>query len=189
MQILQEMQTIGNQYQDICTCQVEELSCGIQKKQNMMALSSTKAEYTVISHATRQAIWLQNLLEGLGYPQEELTILYSDNQSAITLIQDTQFHARSKHFDMQNHFDCEKVENGVINIIYVPTDNIVDVFTKTLLKPKHQKFRENLGMLTAWGGVLEWLPKNSDMDIYGNPWHPQVCHWGRFNSFVPESLM
>jgi hypothetical protein len=67
------------------------------KKQTTMALSSTKAEYTVISHATCQAIWLRNLLEGLGYLQEELTILYSDNQSAITLTQDIQFHARSKH--------------------------------------------------------------------------------------------
>ena len=116
----------------------------------MTALSSTEAEYTAISHATRQAIWLRNLLEGLGYPQEEPTVLYSDNQSAITLTRDAQFHARSKHFDVQNHFVREKVENGIVDIIYVPTDdNIADVFTKALPKPKHQKFRENLGMLTV----------------------------------------
>ena len=120
------------------------------KKQTTTALSSTEAEYTAISHATRQAIWLRNLLEGLGYPQEEPTVLYSDNQSAITLTRDAQFHARSKHFDVQNHFVREKVENGIVDIIYVPTDdNIADVFTKALPKPKHQKFRENLGMLTV----------------------------------------
>jgi len=89
-------------------------------------------------------------LEGLGYSQEKLTILYRDNQSAITLTRDTQFHARSKHFDVQNHFVREKVENGVIDIIYIPTDNnIADVFTKALPKAKHRKFRENLGMLAA----------------------------------------
>ena len=120
------------------------------KKQTTTALSSTEAEYTAISHATHQAIWLRNLLEGLGYPQEEPTVLYSDNQSAITLTRDAQFHARSKHFDVQNHFVREKVENGIVDIIYVPTDdNIADVFTKALPKPKHQKFRENLGMLTV----------------------------------------
>jgi len=120
------------------------------KKQTTTALSSTEAKYMAIFHATCQVIWHQNLLEGLGYPQEELTILYSNNQSAITLSRDTQFHARSKHFDVQNHFVHEKVENGVIDIIYVPTDNnIADIFTKALLKPKHQKFRENLGMLMA----------------------------------------
>jgi len=44
----------------------------------------------------------------------------------------------------------EKVENGVIDIIYIPTDNnIADVFTKALSKVKHWKFRENLGMLAA----------------------------------------
>jgi hypothetical protein len=44
----------------------------------------------------------------------------------------------------------EKVENGIIDIIYIPTDdNTADVFTKALPKPNiHQKFRENLGMLT-----------------------------------------
>lgn len=51
---------------------------------------------------------------------------------------------------MQNHFVHEKVEKGVIDIIYVPTDdNIADVFTKDLPKPKYQIFRENLGMLMA----------------------------------------
>ena len=126
------------------------------KKQTTTALSSTEAEYTAISHATRQAIWLRNLLEGLGYSQEKPTVLYSDNQSAITLTRDAQFHARSKHFDVQNHFVREKVENGVIDIIYIPTDNnIADVFTKALPKAKHRKFRENLGMLAAWRGVLE----------------------------------
>jgi len=89
-------------------------------------------------------------LEGLGYTQEEPTVLYSNNQSAIILTRDAQFHARSKHFDVQNHFVREKVESGVVDIIYVPTnDNIADVFTKALPKPKHQKFWENLGMLAA----------------------------------------
>ena len=86
----------------------------------------------------------------MGYSQEKLTVLYSDNQSAITLTRDAQFHARSKHFDVQNHFVREKVENGVIDIIYIPTDdNIADAFTKALPKAKHRKFRENLGMLAA----------------------------------------
>jgi hypothetical protein len=79
------------------------------KKQTTTGLSSTEAEYT--------AIWLWNLLEGLGYLQKKPTVLYSDNQSAITLTQNAQFHMRLKHFDMQNHFVCEKVDNGVIDII------------------------------------------------------------------------
>ena len=91
------------------------------KETDYDSTSSTKAEYTAISHATHQAIWLRNLLEGLGYSQEKPTVLYSDNQSAITLTRDAQFHTRSKHFDVQNHFVHEKVENGVIDIIYVHT--------------------------------------------------------------------
>lgn len=120
------------------------------KKQTTIALSSTEAEYTAIAHAMRQAIWLRYLFEGLGYAQTEPTIIFGDNQSAIALTQDAQFHARSKHFDIQNHFVREKIEAGIIEIFYCPTNEMLaDVFTKGLPKPKHQKFMKELGMLPA----------------------------------------
>ncbi|GBE87024.1 hypothetical protein SCP_1002700 [Sparassis crispa] len=120
------------------------------KKQTTTATSSTEAEYTALAHATRQAIWLRNLLAELGFAQEEPTEIYCDNQAAIAIARDPQYHARSKHFDVQNHFVREKVENGIIQLCYCPTDEMVaDVFTKALPKPKHQKFTLELGMLPA----------------------------------------
>lgn len=115
-----------------------------------MALSTTESEYAAISHATRQVIWLRHLFEELDIVQDDATTLYSDNQSAIILTQDPQFHARSKHFDIENHFIREKIEQGLINVIYCPTDEMVaDILTKGLAKPKHEKFRHELGMFPA----------------------------------------
>ncbi|KDR75264.1 hypothetical protein GALMADRAFT_24757, partial [Galerina marginata CBS 339.88] len=120
------------------------------KKQTTIALSTTEAEYTAIAHATRQIIWLRNLFQDLGYTQNDPTILFSDNQSAIALTQDPQFHARSKHFDITNHFVRAKVYDQTIEVIYCPTDEMTsDIFTKALAKPKHEQFTSELGLLPA----------------------------------------
>ncbi len=80
------------------------------KKQSTVALSSTEAEYTALAHATRQAIWNWNLLAELGYNQDEATVLYKDNQSAIAIACDPAYHARLKHFDVQNHLSGRRLK-------------------------------------------------------------------------------
>lgn len=120
------------------------------KKQTTVALSSTEAEYSAIAHATRQIIWLRYLFDALGYPQDDPSLLFSDNGSAIALTGNPQFHMRSKHFDIQNHFVREKTEEEIIEVVYCPTNEMVaDIFTKGLPKPKHQKFVRELGLLPA----------------------------------------
>jgi hypothetical protein len=118
------------------------------KKQTTVATSSTEAEYTALAHATRFAVWSRYLLDEIGYTQEEPTVIHEDNQAALALARDPQFHARSKHFDVQNHFIREKIENSTINPVYCTTeDQLADVFTKPLARPKHEKFTRALGLL------------------------------------------
>ncbi len=125
------------------------------KKQSTVALSSTAAEYTALAHATRQAIWNRNLLAELGCSQEDPTLIFKDNQSAIAIARDLQYHARSKHFDVQNHFVQEKIEDAIIELFYCPTDEMVaDVMMKALPRQKHNKFIQELGLLPSLGGVL-----------------------------------
>jgi hypothetical protein len=120
------------------------------KKQNSVALSSTEAEYTAMAHAAREVIWLRNLFEELHLPQKLPTILYGDNQSALAIAQNPQYHARSKHFDVKNHYIRDKIRDGLIKEIYCPTDDMIaDLFTKPLPRPKHAKFTSELGMTSA----------------------------------------
>ena len=75
------------------------------KRQTVVALSSCEAEYMGETQATKEAIWLRSLLkELLGKEEPAATIIYGDNQGAIALAKNPQFHARTKHITIQHHF-------------------------------------------------------------------------------------
>jgi hypothetical protein len=117
------------------------------KKQAIVVLSSTKAEYVAQTRAVKELIWLRTILGELTSPFENPTTLNCDNQGAITLVKDNKFHARTKHINIRYHFICEAVENGKIKMQYIPTDdNIVDIFSKPLTKAKFERFTAMLGL-------------------------------------------
>ena len=65
-----------------------------------MTLSSAEAEYVAARLGACQAMWMRRGLSNLKYPQEEPTIIYCDNNSAIALSKNHVFHQRSKHIDI-----------------------------------------------------------------------------------------
>jgi hypothetical protein len=74
------------------------------KKQTMVALSSTEAEYIALSEAGCEACWLRNLFEELGFPQLALTLLKGDNNGLIAMARNLQFHKRAKHIEIRWHW-------------------------------------------------------------------------------------
>ena len=65
----------------------------------------------------------------------------------IALAKDNKFHLQTKHIDLQFHFIREAVEDNKILITYIPTEeNIADIFTKALARPKFEGFIERLGL-------------------------------------------
>ena len=116
------------------------------KKQGVVSLSSTEAEYVAQTHTAKEGIWLRSFIKEIRGEQKSLTIS-CDNQGAIALAKDNKFHAQTKHIDLQYHFIREAVEDGKIQIKYVPTDeNMSDIFTKALPRPKFESFVEMLGL-------------------------------------------
>jgi len=117
------------------------------KKQATVALSTTEAEYIALVQATKESIWIQRLLGELGRQATGAQTLYGDNQGAIALASNPEYHARTKHIDIQYHFIRECVENGVIKLQYCPTEDMVaDGMTKALPKERHWKLARKMGM-------------------------------------------
>ena len=100
------------------------------KKQACVALSNAEAEYVALSSAAQESIWLRRLT---GSPLKTATIIYEDNQSAIAMTKNPQFHGRAEHIDIKYHFIREEVNAGHIKLKYCPTDEMTaDMFTKPL---------------------------------------------------------
>lgn len=117
------------------------------KKQPTIALSSMEAEYMAESLATRQIIWLRSFTAELGIPYPGPTTLNVDNQGAIDFSNNAINHSRTKHIDIQHHFVREKLISNEIEIQYCATENnLADLFTKALAKPRHEELVKRLGM-------------------------------------------
>jgi len=117
------------------------------KKQMAVSLSSTEAEYVCLADAAREATWLRNLYNELGFPIEEPTTVFGDNQSALAIANNPQYHKCTKHFDIKFHFIREKVNDQSIVTEYCPTTEMTaNILTKLLLKPKFNQHKAELGV-------------------------------------------
>ena len=120
------------------------------KRQEIVSLLTTKSEYVAATHATKEALWLRLLIGQIFGAFTDATTLFSDNQSAIALSKDHQYHAHSKHIDVCFHFIRWIVEDGKIRLIYCPTGEMVaDTLTKALPSPKVKHFAAELGLRTV----------------------------------------
>ncbi|CAM8890306.1 unnamed protein product [Rhodiola kirilowii] len=65
------------------------------KKQSVVALSTTEAEYIAAASSACQAMWLKNILKQLGYKEEGCICIMCDNTSTIKLSRNPVLHGRS----------------------------------------------------------------------------------------------
>lgn len=120
------------------------------KKQKVVALSSTEAEYYSVAEAGKEVIYLKQLLKDLnvGLVRDCVTI-YNDNQSSHKVIEGTKEHRRVKHFDVRYHFIKDLVCDKVCKIEYRNTNDMVaDILTKSLTHVKHDKHVKSLGLVS-----------------------------------------
>jgi hypothetical protein len=120
------------------------------KKQELVTLSTTEAEYVAQTHAAKEAIWLRRLLTELFDSIHTPTTLFSDSKSAIALAHDGHYHARTKHIDIRYHFIRYIIEAGTIKLVYCPTNDMTaDTLTKALPSVKAKHFASALGLCTV----------------------------------------
>eukprot|EP00253_Pinus_taeda_P029567 PITA_29567 len=116
------------------------------KKQAAISLSSAEAEYRGAVEASKEALWLREILSELGFEQQHPTTLWCDNQSAIQLCKDPVQHQRSKHIELYMHFIRKLIHDHVLEVQYCSTDDqVADIFTKALTEAKFTKLRYMLG--------------------------------------------
>ena len=122
------------------------------QRQRTVATSIIDAEYIAGTKAAKEAVWIRGFINDLRIPGIHIDSvpLCIDNNSALKLTRNPEFHSRSKHIDVKHHFIREKVEEGAINTQRVDTkDNLADVFTKALPRPTHEGLVNRLNLLSG----------------------------------------
>ena len=110
-------------------------------------MSTTESKYIAATYGGKEALWLCSLISEVFGPITSPTTLFSDNQAAITLMRDHQYHLHMKHIDVQYHWICWVIEEGSICLVYCLTDDIVaDALTKALPSTKVKHFTASLGL-------------------------------------------
>ena len=106
-----------------------------------MALSSCEAEYVAITLAMQEAKFLRQLYSDMTNNERDTVLLHVDNKGAIALSRNPVHHQRSKHIDIKFHFIRSEIEDKVIELSYVSSEqNIADLFTKPVSKRKLNYF-------------------------------------------------
>jgi hypothetical protein len=108
------------------------------KRTGRVMLSSTEAEYYALGKGAQQALWLRGLLTELRIPST--FTLKGDNMGSIKLSKNPEFHQRTGHIPLEEHFLRDEIESGRLAIELVPTEEqLADGLTKILPVKAHQE--------------------------------------------------
>ena len=120
----------------------------MRKKQNSLSLSTAEAEYIAAGSYYTQLLWIKKLLHDYGIPQDTMCV-FCDNTSAINLSKNPVQHSKSKHIEIHYHFIRDLVEERVVCLEFIHTDNQkADIFIKPLDGPRFKSLRKTIGFGT-----------------------------------------
>ncbi|SCZ87251.1 BZ3500_MvSof-1268-A1-R1_Chr2-2g04717 [Microbotryum saponariae] len=103
------------------------------KRQTRVADSTTDAEYLALSHAGKEAIYLNQLLSELHVCPIAAAHIFTDNEAAAAVAHDPVRTSGTRHIRLREHFVRDMVNRGDISLSHVGTaDMVADVFTKAL---------------------------------------------------------
>nr|GEZ97106.1 retrovirus-related Pol polyprotein from transposon TNT 1-94 [Tanacetum cinerariifolium] len=139
----------------------DKLVSWLSKKQNCTSMSSEKAEYVSLSACCDQVLWMRTQLIDYGIYFDKIPMYY-DSKAAIAISCNPVQHSRTKHIDVRYHFIKEKVEKGIVELLFIETEyQLADLFTKALPVVRYKYLVRRLGMRCLTPAELEALANES----------------------------
>nr|GEV15924.1 hypothetical protein [Tanacetum cinerariifolium] len=131
------------------------------KNQDCTTMSSAEAEYVSLSTCCAQVLWLRTQLTDYGFYFDKIP-MYCESKAAIAISCNPVQHSRTKHIDVRYHFIKEKVENGIVELLFVETEyQLADLFTKALSGDRFKYLISRLGMRCLTPEELKVLANES----------------------------
>ncbi|SCZ99461.1 BZ3501_MvSof-1269-A2-R1_Chr7-1g09247 [Microbotryum saponariae] len=169
------------------------------KRQTRVADSTTDAEYLALSHAGKEAIYLNQLLSELHVCPIAAAHIFTDNEAAAAVAHDPVRTSGTRHIRLREHFVRDMVNRGDISLSHVGTaDMVADVFTKALgpkifgthcyalgLRTRHPRLKSTS---RSRGGGRAWdLGARSEPGPLAQPQARWLWTWGARVSYSPRA--
>jgi hypothetical protein len=136
--------------------QVGVLFC-LSNLEPSLSLSTAEAEYKSIFDVSRKLVSLRQFLEEQGFHNPAPTKVFNDNQAAIAMTKQDFSSSKNRHIKLRFHYIRECVKEGIVEVTYLPTEEMVaDVMTKPLDSIKFKRFRD---ILMSGLFILPSVPK------------------------------
>ena len=118
------------------------------KKQDVVARSSTEAEFRALAHGLTEIIWIKRILHDLKIKINGSCNIFCDNQSTIRVAHNPVQHDRMKYVSIDRHYIKEILEHNNIRIRYIQSaEQRANILTKGLPKEHFMKLRGKLGLM------------------------------------------
>ena len=119
------------------------------RRQQSVSLSTAESEYVALSACAQYGKWYQGLVSDMGIELAyyEPVVILTDSQSARNIANSpiNAISKYSKHIEQRVHWFRELIRAGTLRVNFIPgNENIADIFTKCLAKPKFRMFRDRL---------------------------------------------
>ena len=94
----------------------DSLVAWLSKKQGLIYLSNTEAEYIAAATYCTQVLWMIQTLEDLEVKYADPIHLHCDNTSAINVSKNLVLHSKTKHIPIKYHFLREQATNRMVQL-------------------------------------------------------------------------
>ena len=102
----------------------------------------------VATEAGKEILWMRNILHEFGFLQAGTSLLYIDNQSAISVSKNPEHFGQMKHLDLRFFWLRDIVDEGTITPVHIPgTEQPADALTKPLALPLIRLARQRMGLV------------------------------------------
>ncbi|GKV19413.1 hypothetical protein SLEP1_g29676 [Rubroshorea leprosula] len=119
----------------------------MSRKQEVVAQSTSEAEYITATEAVNHAAWINKMLIDMGCYQPKPCVIQYDNNSTICIDHNPIQYGRTKHINVKFHVLRNMVQSKESEIAYCDNnEQVADIFTKALSKFKFEKFISKLGV-------------------------------------------
>ncbi|GKB20398.1 hypothetical protein Tco_0854321 [Tanacetum coccineum] len=113
----------------------------------IVATSTTEAEYVAAANCCGQVLWIQNQMLDYGFNFMN-TKIYIDNESTICIVKNPVYHSKTKHIAIRHHFIRDAYEKKLIQVLKIHTDdNVADLLTKAFDVSRFQFLVVTIGMI------------------------------------------